>query len=79
MTKTDIKTSTYNVGEGFFVDIVDLKEIYEIYLYHETIGVKELMFGLPKGSITFKNCIEIVERNLENENYIQNYIYDYMD
>lgn len=43
--KRDVQT--FEIGEGFFVDVMDsLREEYtEVWLYHKAYGTKSLMFG----------------------------------
>lgn len=67
-------TVSYNVGEGFYVDIVNLRNgTYEAWLYHETIGVKDFMFGIKETRTDF---LETVNANLEE--YIAIYELRYM-
>lgn len=79
-----IKTNTYKVNseiyKDFYIDIVDKGDIFDVYLYHETIGVKEFMFGWPKHQTadnsfyTLDDMIDMVAGNLENQPYITSYI-----
>lgn len=80
-TKT-VKTKTYEVDseyyKDFMVDIVDIGEMREVWLYHKSIGIKELMFGLSKDHTTATEIIDIVKNNLLYETYIENYLKEYV-
>ena len=88
MKRTDLfSTITFEVGDGFMVDIVDNKEegLFEAWLYHKNYGVKSSMFGEPKkqkvkdDEMTLEQFIESVEANLLTEDYIGDYAEEYMD
>ena len=88
MKRTDLlNTITYDFDNGFRVDIVDDKEedLFIAWLYHKDYPVKSLMLGLPKkrpiedGEMTLEQCVKIVEDNLLNESFIEDYIEEFMD
>ena len=76
MKMTSNKTDTYNIGTGYKVDIVTLKNTYEAWIYHKDYGIKELMCGMPKAQQTYRDFIKIVCRNIDN--YKQGYEAEYM-
>ncbi len=87
ITRTKLETITYDVDEGFMVDIVydPNKARYEAWLYNKEYGVKMHMFGLPKLQesdnklLDHRDFLEIVKNNLESEGYIQLYMKEYFD
>lgn len=48
MKKLEIVTTTYDVGEGWMIDIVDNPDIFDAWIYRVGEGVKSFMFGWPK-------------------------------
>ncbi len=86
MRDYNIKITTYDYRDGFKVDVIENieKEVIEAWLYHKDCGIKELMFGVPKHqestglSITLDGFLDMVEANLESQNYIDNYEDEYM-
>lgn len=68
----------YYLGDDWYCDIVRdySSNYYECWLYHNSIGVKVLMFG----STCFLDAefIKLVRHNLENESYIDDYREEYM-
>lgn len=48
MKKLEIVTTTYDVGDGWVIDIVDNPDIFDAWIYREGVGVKSFMFGWPK-------------------------------
>ena len=37
---------TYEIENGFYLDIQEKKDTLEFYIYHKDYGIKMLMFGL---------------------------------
>lgn len=64
---------TFEYKNGFLIDIFKSGEKLEGYLYHESMGIKELMFG---HDIDLDNFLIIIERNIDS--YIQQYQKEYM-
>ena len=61
MTKTIIKTTTYNLENGIFLDIQEFPEEYKAYIYHEDSKVKKLIAtsgGKAKGERYFTEMVE---------------------
>lgn len=50
--------ATYELGNGFYVDIVKEKDCYSAWLFHEWYGIKELMFGMRCGLEEFLELVE---------------------
>lgn len=78
-------TKTFSVGNGYFVDIVSNLELvngekeYEVWVYHEQSGIKELAFGILEESVEdlppeerMAEVIRIVEEDIEE--YIEEYL-----
>ena len=78
MKMTGIKTGTYEIGEGFMVDIATLPETYEAWLYHKDYGVKDLVFGMPIEQQPYDEFVSIVDDALEYQDYIKFYVEDHM-
>ena len=68
MIATSNKTITYMCGD-YLVDIVTTKEDYIAWIYKDSIGKKDLMFGCPKDQQSYFEFYEIVKANVT----------DYMD
>lgn len=67
-------TKTYEYQNGFMIDVVETENLYKVYLYHTKFGIKDLMFGLEKTTFrSQKELLDLIETNLQNENYIKNY------
>ena len=73
--RSDIKTETFELEDGYFLDAVTLPEYYEFYIYHKNIGYKMLMFGLPKYQQDYDEAVEIAFYNTEE--YIEVYDEEY--
>lgn len=63
MKKSSVKITRYTSGQ-FFVDIVEGRKTWEAWLQHNSFGVSELMFGIPKDDADYDLFLEIVEANL---------------
>ena len=78
MEKTKIKTVTYK-HDDYYIDIVEMDDSFESYIYGKDSSLKMLMFGSAKKQsdciyfdhVTFDDFMEMVESNL-NE-YIATY------
>ncbi len=67
-------------GKKYRIEIVLTDDEYEVYLQGEDIGIKDLMFGLPKGQCginTFMDVKDLVIANLISENYLEDYDDEY--
>ena len=76
------QTITFEIENepGFMVDIVENANEYEAWLYHKDYGVKSLMFGSEKKQHNGKaDFCDMVEANLINQPYINNYMEEYMN
>lgn len=71
-------TNTFSAGNGYLVDIVSNLELangekeYEVWVYHEQSGVKELAFGILEESVEdlppeerMAEVLRIVEEDIE--------------
>lgn len=68
---------TYELENGFCVDVEITTKKYVIWLYHENACIKEYMFGLDKENVL---SVAELERIIENNvgSYIPDYVNDYM-
>lgn len=70
---TSITTRTYDAGEGFYVDIVtdNQRMEYGAWVYHESCGDKDFMFGVPFSQNSYEDFYNMVCRNLDM--YVDDY------
>lgn len=72
----NVTTYTYDMGDGWMVDIVTMPTEKEAYLYHNGYGVKEFMFGMPNEQTSYDEFLEIVAANFDD--YRIMYMEDHM-
>ena len=72
---TGKRTTTYSVGNGFYVDVCKTDEIYDSWIYHGHIGIKSYMFGTIGG--TMKGFMKWVRSNIDE--YVESYKEEYMN
>lgn len=70
-------TRTYEVGGGYMVDIVDLGDELEAWIYEVTNGVKLLMFGMMKDQVDYEEFLQMVEDSLDE--HMEAYAEEYVD
>lgn len=76
MTKANIyKIETFDMGKGWLMDIVTTNDTYESWIYRKDIGIKSMMFGLPKYQNTYEEMLELSKINYPE--YTDDYMYDY--
>lgn len=68
----EIKTKTYPLDQGFFVDITTTCKTYQAWLYHKEYSFKYLMFEVPKKQQDYDIFLDIVEANVQE--YIDQYL-----
>ena len=64
MKRTSVKFTRYE-DDGFYIDIIRMKDSLEAYISHKDYGISELMFG----AVTYtsdSDFLEMVKRNLES-------------
>lgn len=74
--------TTYEVGDGFYVDIVpdvEIEALFEVWLYHKTMSIKTFMFGGCFADLKDISVEEMIEENLSEYDYINQYKKRYMD
>lgn len=76
----------FSVGGGYYVDITVTEDwlgnglVRQAWLYHNSIGIKEMLFGYLIKDIDFDEFCEILKGNLYDGNcYIDSYREAYMD
>ena len=65
MKSTSIKTTTYTAHDDIVIDVVELSDVYEAWIYRKNIGLKSLMFEVPKEQQSYDEFLEIVEANID--------------
>lgn len=69
--------TTYEVRDGYYVDVeTDLKnpEEYNVWIYHNMMGLKIMMFGGLWSHLTnIRELEEIIDANIENYINLYNY------
>lgn len=77
MNKTTYTVTCFELGEGFFVDVLEEKGTIEFYLYKKTCDNKMFMFGMTKKTAPPEKWEEIINNNADD--YFQSYLdeYDY--
>lgn len=76
MTKANrYKIETFDMGKGWLMDIVTTNDTYESWIYRKDIGIKSMMFALPKYQNTYEEMLELSEINYPE--YTDDYMYDY--
>lgn len=85
-----ITTTTYEIIDGFRVDIINEadKEMYYAYLYHENYGIKDMLIGCPyyqtpdvnrENFLTEEAFTKMIFSNLfRGCEYIHSYVEEYM-
>ena len=63
MKKSSVKITRYTSGK-FYVDIVEKSNDWEAWIGHNSYGVSDLMFGIPKKGTDFDLFMELVLCNL---------------
>lgn len=76
MERTDTKIIRFKHGD-FFVDIVELDDMYEAWLRHKNYGISDMMFGDPKEYGDLNWFLDLVEANLDE--YEEGYMEEYAD
>ena len=51
----DLAYQAYGVEGGFIIEFVTSPTTYEAWLYHESEGIKTLMFGVDKKNTDYAN------------------------
>lgn len=64
MKKVNFRTETYDIGGGFYVDIVTKNDTYESWIYNDDYGQKEIMFGCPKEQQSYGEFVDLVHANI---------------
>lgn len=70
----------YSAGDGFLIDVFENKteDTYEAWIYHKDYGMKNLMFGMPTTQQRYKEFLECVECDIDEQKriYSEDYIYE---
>lgn len=78
MLKTNVYTFCYK--DNWFVEIVEMDDSIETWLYNDEYGIKSLMFSRSKNDVCCV-CEAVVTaiENLNNESYLESYEQEFMD
>lgn len=77
MIITDKTITTCQIHDDFFIDVVEVNDTFECWLYHKSVGVKDLMFGLPTTDMDKRKFINLALSQVDE--YIDLYIEEYME
>lgn len=68
MKKVDNRTITFDVGDGYFVDICtsDFTDTYEAYIYHRDSGIKIRMFEIERRNVSRRMFLNFVNNALSD-------------
>lgn len=78
----ELKTTSFyikqkGIEDGFILEVIETKSMFEAWIYHAEYGIKSLMFGLMKEDTTYNDFIETATANLME--YITDYIEQYFE
>lgn len=83
MEKLNITTTTYKFNDNYYIDIVELDDTFEAWIYNKDVGDKELMFSVakdqPDAKIGPKHYTKELFIDLVLANNVYRYIADYFD
>lgn len=57
--------ATYEIGHGFYADIMKDGELYSAWLFHKSYGIKDLMFGMKCSLDEFLELVESDTQSIE--------------
>ena len=55
--------ATYEIGHGFYADIMKDGDLYSAWLFHKSYGIKDLMFGMK---CSLEEFLELVESDTQS-------------
>ena len=67
---------TYEIENGFYLDVQERENLLEFYIYHKDYDIKKMTVGIIKDDLTF-NVVELIQSNIEN--WIEGYKEGVMD
>ena len=67
---------TYEIENGFYLDIQEKKDTLEFYIYHKDYAIKNMTMGIVKEDLDC-NVLELIQNNIEN--WIEEYKEGVMD
>lgn len=76
----EIKTKTYPLDKGFFLDITTGCKEYNAWLYHKDYGIKSHIYGMFKCDIEYNEFLDLLENTINDDIdlYVDNY-FDYKE
>ena len=77
MKEYDYKLTKIFKDGLFYIEITQLSELFEVFIWHEDYGDKMHCFGVETYDFTFDEVVLIVEANLWNYKHL--YATRYMD
>lgn len=73
----EIKTKSYPLNQGFWIDIVTSCKEYNAWLYHKSYGIKEHIYGMQKQDITYDDFLDLIENTIDED--IKFFVADYFN
>ena len=67
---------TYEIENGFYLDIQEKEDTLEFYIYHKDYAIKKMTVGIIKEDLDC-DVIELIQSNIEN--WIEGYKEGVMD
>ena len=75
MKQSTYKTTTYELGKGWMIDITEFNEDREAWLYRIDTGIKTFIFGRDINADTYEDFLNMVIVNYPD--YMVDYMHDY--
>lgn len=77
ITTAFMHIATYDVGEGFYVDITRSEKELNAWIYHSDYGIKAYMFGLLEEDTSVTDFVDIVAHTIdEHKDYYMDEHFD---
>ena len=67
MILTTTKTTTYNIGDDFFLDIAENPSEMDAYLYQKNNGIKIHCGNVLKSQFNLEQFIFLIDMQIENK------------
>lgn len=58
-----LRTQTYEMGDGYMLDVTEGRDTYEAWVWREGFGVKDLMFSALKSKMGMDDFMLMAEKN----------------
>ena len=74
-----VSTITYEIEDGFRIDVVLEDDVYEVWFYHKDYGIKTMIFGMKKKDVGSVRKLVAMAIDAINERFRKVYREEYMD